>query len=190
MADLKISELPVATAPTGTELVEIVQGGVNKQTTVSTVGGAASDASETVKGIIEIATQAETNTGTDDVRALTPLKLTNATPVTNKQLLVNAAGALTDGATVTISLIKHTLTSVEGGITFTISYTGDQTWTKIILNAASATWTFPSGALCVVEGVATGNNIAPVTGISGDTFLVNTVLFGSIHIVFVKNCGQ
>lgn len=33
------------------------------------------DASETVKGIIEIATQAETNTGTDDVRALTPLKL-------------------------------------------------------------------------------------------------------------------
>lgn len=33
------------------------------------------DATETVKGIIEIATQAETNTGTDDVRALTPLKL-------------------------------------------------------------------------------------------------------------------
>lgn len=76
MADLKISELPVATAPAGTELIEIVQGGVNKQTTVSSIGGAVSDASETVKGIIEIATQAETNTGTDDVRALTPLKAT------------------------------------------------------------------------------------------------------------------
>ncbi len=32
------------------------------------------DASETVKGIIEIATQAEVNTGTDDLRAITPLK--------------------------------------------------------------------------------------------------------------------
>lgn len=33
--------------------------------------------SETASGIIEIATQAETNTGTDDVRAITPLKLTS-----------------------------------------------------------------------------------------------------------------
>jgi hypothetical protein len=37
--------------------------------------GAPPDASETVKGIIELATQAETNTGTDDLRAITPLKL-------------------------------------------------------------------------------------------------------------------
>lgn len=34
-----------------------------------------SASSETVSGIIEIATQTETNTGTDDVRAVTPLKL-------------------------------------------------------------------------------------------------------------------
>lgn len=40
----------------------------------SQLGTSVPDASETVKGIIEIATQAETNTGTDDVRALTPLK--------------------------------------------------------------------------------------------------------------------
>lgn len=37
--------------------------------------GAPPDASETVKGILELATQAETNTGTDDLRAITPLKL-------------------------------------------------------------------------------------------------------------------
>lgn len=37
--------------------------------------GSPPDSSETVKGIIEIATQAEVTTGTDDVRALTPLKL-------------------------------------------------------------------------------------------------------------------
>lgn len=37
--------------------------------------GAPPSASETVQGIIEIATQAETNAGTDDARAVTPLKL-------------------------------------------------------------------------------------------------------------------
>ncbi len=37
--------------------------------------GAPPDASELVKGIIEIATQAEVTTGTDDARAITPLKL-------------------------------------------------------------------------------------------------------------------
>lgn len=35
---------------------------------------APSDASETVKGIAELATQVETNTGTDDLRIVTPLK--------------------------------------------------------------------------------------------------------------------
>lgn len=39
-------------------------------------------ASETVAGVLEIATQSETNTGTDDVRAVTPLKL--ATYATTK----------------------------------------------------------------------------------------------------------
>lgn len=38
-------------------------------------GGSQPDASETVKGILEIATQAEVTTGTDDTRAVTPLKL-------------------------------------------------------------------------------------------------------------------
>jgi hypothetical protein len=37
MADKKISELPVATAPTGTELMEVVQGGVNKQLTAQDI---------------------------------------------------------------------------------------------------------------------------------------------------------
>jgi len=40
-------------------------------------GGTPADASETVKGILELATQTETNTGTDDLRAVTPLKLKN-----------------------------------------------------------------------------------------------------------------
>jgi hypothetical protein len=74
--DKKISELPLATTPlAGTEESEIVQGGVNKRTAVSNIGTTVSAASETVAGIIEIATQAETDTGTDDLKAVTPLKL-------------------------------------------------------------------------------------------------------------------
>lgn len=45
----------------------------------TTFGQAAGAASESSAGLIEIATQAETNTGTDDARAVTPLKLANYT---------------------------------------------------------------------------------------------------------------
>lgn len=40
MADVKISELPAASALTGAELVPIVQGGVTKRTTAAAVGAA------------------------------------------------------------------------------------------------------------------------------------------------------
>lgn len=40
-------------------------------------GTAVPDASETTKGIAELATQSETDTGTDDARTITPLKLAN-----------------------------------------------------------------------------------------------------------------
>lgn len=40
-------------------------------------GTAAPAATESVAGVLEIATQTETNTGTDDARAVTPLKLAN-----------------------------------------------------------------------------------------------------------------
>jgi hypothetical protein len=42
-------------------------------------GTSAPSASETTSGIAELATQAETNTGTDDLRIVTPLKLANYT---------------------------------------------------------------------------------------------------------------
>lgn len=42
-------------------------------------GGSVPDATETVKGIAELATQAETDAGVDDSRIVTPLKLANWT---------------------------------------------------------------------------------------------------------------
>jgi hypothetical protein len=60
---------------------EIIYDGTAFQLTrVSGTGGA--PASETVAGIIEIATAAETTTGTDDTRAITPKKLTEFAPAT------------------------------------------------------------------------------------------------------------
>lgn len=50
----------------------------------TTFGQAAGAASESSAGIIEIATQSETNTGTDDARAVTPLKLASYTGFTKK----------------------------------------------------------------------------------------------------------
>lgn len=45
--------------------------------TWSVFGTSAPSASETTAGVIEVATQGETDTGTDDARAVTPLKLAN-----------------------------------------------------------------------------------------------------------------
>jgi len=71
MANKKITELPAATTPlAGTEELEIVQGGVNKRVAASNFGAAA--ASESVAGIVELATAAETITGTDNTRATHP----------------------------------------------------------------------------------------------------------------------
>lgn len=124
MASKKISELASATIPLGSsDLVEVVQGGVNKKApksafglqsvqagtnvtiddtdpsnpiinssggggsgTVESVTGDGVDntnpanpvinsASETAQGTAELANQTETNTGTDDARIVTPLKL-------------------------------------------------------------------------------------------------------------------
>lgn len=97
MPNKKISELPASGALTGAELVELVQGGINKQTTTQDIAdlgsGGVTDgdkgdvvvtssgtvwtvdaASESQAGKAEIATQAETNTGTDDARYITPPK--------------------------------------------------------------------------------------------------------------------
>jgi len=61
-------------------------------------------ASETVEGLIEIATQAETDTGTDDVKALTPLKLEQSdlvqtTIAANTAKVTNVTTNLSEGTT-------------------------------------------------------------------------------------------
>lgn len=70
-------------------------------------GVAAPAASETVAGIAELATQAETDAGTDDLRMVTPLKL-KTSPLTHKGF----AASFGDGAA-TSYVITHNLNSLD-----------------------------------------------------------------------------
>lgn len=91
MASKKISELTAAGALTGAELVELVQGGINKQSTTQdiadlgggggawgTITGTLSDQTDLDAVLATIpakADQTETNTGTNDTKFTTPLKI-------------------------------------------------------------------------------------------------------------------
>ena len=59
----------------GTTVVEAGDSVVYDGTAWKFIQGNTIDATEAVKGVVELATSAETNTGTDDARAVTPLKL-------------------------------------------------------------------------------------------------------------------
>jgi hypothetical protein len=63
--------------------------------TWTSFGTGAPAASETTAGIAEIATQAETNTGTDDLRFVTPLKLASYTGHTRKYTTTFGDGSAT-----------------------------------------------------------------------------------------------
>lgn len=61
---------------------------------VNNTGAVSANASETVKGIVELATQAETDTGADDLRAITPLKLGNAITTVKAWANFNGTGTV------------------------------------------------------------------------------------------------
>ena len=65
-------------------------------------------ATETIKGVAEIATQAETNTGTDDTRIVTPLKLAGA--FTTAGLTKKYSVAIGDGSA-TSFVVTHSIGS-------------------------------------------------------------------------------
>lgn len=173
MANAKISDLANAGALTGGELVEVVQGGVNKQTTAQTIadlsGGGGTWGS--ITGTLSDQT---------DVQSALDAKAAHT----------NSATSLTDGAAITLTATKHTLTSTQAAITFTITYAGDDIVIELTLNATSATWTFPAGSLCVSEGVASGDNTLALAGVSGDKYIITTKKIGSVYYVVGKNFGQ
>ncbi len=129
------------------------------------VGDKSIDATETVKGIAEIATQAETNAGTDDSRFITPLKLL---------MFAHAFTALVDGATITWNV------AVSGLDTFVI-LGGDRT--LAITNATSGMY----GTIIVKQDVTGGRLLTLPAGskvISGGAgAIVLTVTGGATDIL-------
>lgn len=113
-----------------------------------------------------------------------------AAPPTWTSPNTNTSSALTDGAAITITGPKHTLTSTQATVTWTLSQTQDYQTTDIILNATGSTYTFPAGALCKVEGVASGNNTATLSGVSGDHYIMSIYKDGTNYRVAIANFGQ
>lgn len=172
MADLKISELPDATLPLNdADLMEVVQGGVNKKAPKSAVSDGAGGTWGGITGTLSDQTDLNTALG-------------------NRQLLVNSATALTDAASMDLTAIKHTLTTSSATRTFTISYTGDDITLEITLNTTASTLTFPATSLCVSEGVPSGDNTCALTGTSGDKHIIAIKKIGSAYYVVAKNFGQ
>jgi hypothetical protein len=107
-----------------------------------------------------------------------------------KQAVSNTVVALVDAASMALTATKHTLSSSSATRTFTISYTGDDITLIVTLANTAATYTFPATALCVSEGVASGNNILSLYGVSGDKYVIGIKRVGSDFYVVSKNFGQ
>lgn len=95
-------------------------------------------ASESAAGIIEIATQTETNTGTDDTRAITPLKLATYTNGMAKKFAVNN-GALTASSGVVTWSITNTLASADVTVQIFEISTGTQVMAEVATGASTIT---------------------------------------------------
>ncbi len=107
-------------------------------------------------------------------------------------LIENTAVALTDGAAITLTATKHTLTTDEAAITITDSYLGDFLGIEVILSGITATtWTLPANSLGAYNGVASGTNSIAITGaVSGDRIVFSRWKCGSNYSWVAFNFGQ
>ena len=169
----------VAFTPVGTIAATDVQAAIAE--VASEAAGTVPSASEGAEGKAELATQAENNTGTDDARIVTPLKIAK---------LDRTAVALVDASTMDLTDSKHTLASSSATRTFTISHTGEFITIEVTLSTTTATYTFPAAALCTSEGAASGNNTLALSGVSGDKYIIVSQKIGSNYYVVAKNFGQ
>ena len=91
----------------------------------TTFGTSAPAASETTAGIAELATQAEVNTGTDDLRIVTPLKL-----ATWSGRIKKFAVSIGDGSATSYT-VTHNLASLDVAVTVFQNSTGEEVITDV-----------------------------------------------------------
>ena len=136
---------------------------------------------------VESLPPAATLTGAEEIGAS---QAGEAVKITLQQILVNSATTITDASTMDITAIKNTLSTSSATRTFTISYTGDDITLEVTLSATSSTFTFPASSLCVSEGIKTDDNTLPLSGTSGDKYIICIKKIGSAYYVVCKNFGQ
>lgn len=180
MANKRISELPDVTLPlTGAEYLEVVQSNTNKKATAADFStSSVPDASETVKGKVELATAAETITGTDNTRATHPAGVHDKV-VGLQDLYIPASGMwprVTNGcAPLTQTEIATSLLNIQTldfdqttqeFAQFTISI--PRNWNNGTITA-KVYWTASAGSGGVVWGISgvAYSNDDPLTGTFG-----------------------
>ena len=118
---VSLADLTAATSLNDTDLLLIRQGTTEKSVTRSVLTANAS-ASETVKGIVELATSAETVAGTDATRAVTPVGLMSGFA---KSLSANGYQKLPSGLIIQWGSVGLAIRSTEfdfGNITLPIAF--------------------------------------------------------------------
>lgn len=102
----------------------------------------------------------------------------------------SSAVTLVDAPIIDLANPRNILASSAITRTFTISYAGTNIIIEVTLSAVSAIYTFPVAALCVSEGVASGNNTCALSGVSGDKYIITIEEINSAYYVISKNFGQ
>lgn len=135
--DVSLSDLGTASSLADADLLLIRQGGTDKSISGAIVKASSTvivpDATETVKGIVELATIAESQTGTDTTRAVTPAGLASTgkqmqsidyalsgnalTLKLNPTTLAFRSTTLTSGAPVLVSNAAQITTTISSGST-------------------------------------------------------------------------
>ncbi len=136
-------------------------------------------ASETVPGIIELATQAETNTGTDDLRAVTPLKFKSSTI----DGYVSGAGVVVAGDTILQAIQKlngNTSALVTGVssvnlLTGAVALTG--TANRISISVANV-FDIGSDVVTLTSGQALSNKTGNISQWTNDSGYITTAGWG------------
>lgn len=154
MANKKISEMTeLASTPSSGDLIEIVDvsdtseaaTGTNKKVQYSNLVPSQPAASTTVSGIVELATSAETITGTDTVRAVTPAGAAAAYQPLDADLTTWAGKTAPSGAVVG-DTDTQTLTNKTLSTPIIKTWDGWNTVSDSWSYASATTITVPSGA--------------------------------------------
>ena len=179
-----LSDLPSATAINDADLLLLRQGTTDKSVTGLTFKGlipTVVDASETVKGIVELATDAEAQAGTDTARAITPANLSSRTATETRTGVIELA---TDAEVQTATDTSRAITPAGFG---SAALGQNQTWQDVYASrVAGTTYTNSTGRPIMVaimqastgtqnfyiDGVKVGAQVMTSTTTATLTFII------------------